>query len=210
MNIFLEKFNFRTCLIISVILHSLLFLGFFIQQREELLRKKTRLIGIEVKENKDETPAEPPPPPRPSFNMPKDAVITKEPVEISAIETIDYEKIAKRPLLLQPTVGGTGGEAVPFAAVEVKPKLISQVKPEYPDFARKAEIEGLVVLSIIIDTTGNVINANVIKSLHALLDEAAIKAVMQWKFTPAMQRDHPVRVRMEVPIRFSLTEERTK
>lgn len=101
---------------------------------------------------------------------------------------------------------GKDGGAVPFAAVEVKPEIVKKIEPIYPDLARESEIEGSVGVTIIIDTTGNVIDAKIVKSLHPLLDEAAIKAVMQWKFTPAMQRDRAVKVRMEVPIRFTLHE----
>jgi protein TonB len=90
-----------------------------------------------------------------------------------------------------------------FTAYDEAPQVIRQVKPVYPDMARQSETEGVVVLLVGVDEFGNVIEASVAQSVPGL-DQAAIDAVMKWKFKPAKQRDVPVPVRISVPIRFTL------
>jgi protein TonB len=66
-------------------------------------------------------------------------------------------------------------------------------------------VEGQVMLEVVLDTTGEVEDgARVVESIP-LLDDAAIAAVRQWRFRPARDRDgRPVRVLMEIPVRFVL------
>ena len=89
-------------------------------------------------------------------------------------------------------------EVFEFFAVSEKPVLISKAIPKYPDLARKAQIEGKVVITVTIDKKGNVENAVVFKSVP-MLDEAAQSAAMQCKFKPAKQRDKFVKVKMNTP-----------
>jgi periplasmic protein TonB len=91
-----------------------------------------------------------------------------------------------------------------FTAFDEPPQVIKQVKPVYPDMARQAELEGVVLLLVGVDEFGNVIEATVLQSVPGL-DQAAIDAVYKWKFKPAKQRDIPVPVRISLPIRFTLT-----
>jgi protein TonB len=91
-----------------------------------------------------------------------------------------------------------------FTAYDEPPQVIRQVKPVYPDMARQAELEGVVLLLVGVDEFGNVIEATVLQSVPGL-DQAAIDAVYKWKFKPAKQRDIPVPVRISLPIRFTLT-----
>lgn len=64
-----------------------------------------------------------------------------------------------------------------------KPRLISRVSPDYPVVAKKAQIEGNVILKASTDTNGNVVNLNVING-HPLLRNAAAAAVKKWKYEP--------------------------
>lgn len=73
----------------------------------------------------------------------------------------------------------------------------------YPDLARQAELEGVVVLKVGIDEFGHVKEALVLESVSGL-DEAALDAICKWRFQPARQRDVPVPAWLVVPIRFSL------
>jgi TonB family protein len=75
--------------------------------------------------------------------------------------------------------------AVRSAAPGVTPPgLISKVEPAYSEEARKAKFQGHVVLSVDIDATGRVTDAKVMKPLGLGLDEKAIEAVKQWRFSP--------------------------
>ena len=103
-------------------------------------------------------------------------------------------------------VGATGSVALELNQVARPPAVLKQVTPSYPSLARRHDIEGLVLVRIIIGTDGNVEteNTRVIRSVREL-DAAAIAAVNQWRFSPAIGRQgQPVRVIVEVPIRFSL------
>lgn len=102
-------------------------------------------------------------------------------------------------------VGGLGDRPLPLAAVASPPELLDRVTPEYPRRARALEIEGQVVLEVVLDRSGRIEpDVKVIRSV-AQLDEAAVAAVRQWRFRPARDRDgRTVRVVMEIPVRFVL------
>lgn len=82
----------------------------------------------------------------------------------------------------------------------------SYVKPEYPENARKEKIEGLVVLQIVVQKDGTVGETTVLRSPEPDLgfEEAAIKAVKQWRYKPAMKSDQPVDVYLTVQVSFEL------
>lgn len=103
-------------------------------------------------------------------------------------------------------LGVAGGEAVDVKMVSRPPTVLKQVQPQYPRAARSRGIEGLVLVRVIIGTDGRVEpeHTRVIRSVPAL-DAAAVSAVSQWRFTPAIGRQgRPVRVIIEVPVQFSL------
>jgi protein TonB len=103
------------------------------------------------------------------------------------------------------TTGGLGGAPVPLRAVASPPELLERVVPEYPARARALEIEGQVVLEVVLDRTGRPEpDIRIVRSV-ALLDAAAVAAVRRWRFRPARDATgRPVRVVMEVPVRFVL------
>lgn len=77
------------------------------------------------------------------------------------------------------------------------------VDPVYPSIAQAAGIQGIVIIEATIDETGNVINARVLRSVQ-LLDQAAINAVREWRFTPSQLNGRPVPVIMTVTVNFTL------
>jgi TonB family protein len=85
-------------------------------------------------------------------------------------------------------------------------KLIKKVEPVYPDEARKAGIEGLVVLEGTIDTEGNVSKVKVLKGENESLNKAAAEAVKQWKYKPAILKGKPMPVNFTVTVKFSLND----
>lgn len=94
---------------------------------------------------------------------------------------------------------------VPFHCVSKRPVLAHGPAPDYPELARLAQIEGRVVVEVGIDTLGAVVATRVLKSSGAqVLDDAAVGAVLEWRFTPAYQRDRPVAVKVAVPVSFRL------
>jgi len=84
-----------------------------------------------------------------------------------------------------------------------EPRKIVDVAPVYPVLAQASRIEGLVIIEAIIDEHGAVQSARVLRSLP-WLDEAALAAVRQWRYTPALLNGVPVPVIMTVTVRFQL------
>jgi periplasmic protein TonB len=92
---------------------------------------------------------------------------------------------------------------VRLADLPVAPRKIVDIRPNYPDIARQAKKEGTVVMEAVLDTTGRVTQLRVIRSVP-LLDQAALDAVRQWRYTPTTLGGHPVAVLMTIAITFTL------
>jgi len=139
----------------------------------------------------------PPPPARPMIP------IETEDDELLDDVTIEETEIVFESVEEAPPPPPSEEEVYEFFAVSEKPVIIKKAVPNYPDLARKAQIEGKVVVTVTIDKTGNVENAVIFKSVP-MLDEAALAAAMQCKFKPAKQRDKFVKVKMNIPFDFHL------
>jgi|SRR5581483_1298124 len=86
------------------------------------------------------------------------------------------------------------------------PRKIGDMTPAYPAAARAARIQGTVIIEATIDSHGNVEAARVLRPLP-FLDQAALDAVKQWKYTPALLSGVPVPVIMTVTVTFSLQQQ---
>jgi TonB family protein len=89
---------------------------------------------------------------------------------------------------------------------ETAPEAIHRVFPKYPEDAKKEKLEGTVWLKVWIDESGRVTNATVQKSDTKVFESAAVAAVKQWKFKPAIAKGKPVSVWVSIPFRFKLEE----
>jgi periplasmic protein TonB len=118
--------------------------------------------------------------------------------------------------LLGGLLGGTGHVATipppaPPAAKQVyriggqvkPPKLITQVPPQYPLIAKKAHVQGVVIIDAIIDENGDVTQARAVKG-PGLLFQAALQAVSQWKYEPTYLNGIAVPLELEVDVTFHL------
>jgi periplasmic protein TonB len=104
-----------------------------------------------------------------------------------------------------PGSGGGIGDGVYRAGNGVtKPELLKKVEPEYSEEARKAKLTGTVVLSIVVDPSGNAVSPRITKSMGLGLDEKAIEAVKQWKFKPGYKDGKAVPVMASVEVNFRL------
>jgi TonB family protein len=100
--------------------------------------------------------------------------------------------------------GGTGGGPYrPGSGIE-PPTLLREVKPLYTEEARKRALEGSVLLEIVVRRDGSVGNVRLTKRLGEGLDERAVDAVRQWRFSPARRLGAPVDVVVEVSVEFKL------
>ncbi len=107
------------------------------------------------------------------------------------------------PQAAQTASAATPDVGVPF---DTPPDPTERVNPKYPEVAAKAGIQGDVFLKVSIDAAGTVTGAEVLKSVHPALDNAAKDAVQAWKFKPAMKDGKPVAVSVTIPFRFKLQE----
>uniref|UniRef100_A0A7V1EIJ2 Energy transducer TonB n=1 Tax=candidate division WOR-3 bacterium TaxID=2052148 RepID=A0A7V1EIJ2_UNCW3 len=190
---------FRTGMLLGIIILILLFLFVPYAEVEPYKLRKEIVTMVEQISAEIEKYEEPPPVERPKVAVAAAATEVAE----EAVETIATTEFREDVIRTQPK--GPEIEVIPYAKVEVKPKPISIPKPEYPELARKAGIEGKVIVEAIVDTDGSVIGAKIFKSSgNPMLDEAAIAAARRSKFTPAKQRDMFVRVRVNIPFEFKL------
>jgi protein TonB len=83
------------------------------------------------------------------------------------------------------------------------PRLIYSVNPEYPTLARQTHIQGTVVVDAVIDEKGNVVQTRVVSG-HPLLIDAALKAVLQWKYEPTSLNGQPISVELHVQVNFNV------
>jgi len=118
-------------------------------------------------------------------------------VPLASIGTPGSDTIAAPPLPPRPR------DPVPVGGLFQPPKKVSHVAPIYPRFALEAHKEGLVILQAVIDENGAVREVKVLRS-EPLLDQAAIDAVRQWRFTPTLLNGQPIPVMMTVTVGFSL------
>ena len=100
----------------------------------------------------------------------------------------------------QGTIHGNGGGT--------KPRLIYGPEPGFSEQARKAGVEGVILLKVTVDASGDVADVKVVKGLGSGLDEKAIEAVRTWKFKPGTEDGTPVRSEIDVEVSFHLFNQR--
>lgn len=150
----------------------------------------------------------PPPPPRPPVpvEVPNDEIIEDDIIDLDA--ELDFDGPLDLPP--PPPPADDDEEEQIFVIVEQQPELIGglkalQAKLEYPDLAKRAGIQGRVIIQFVVDESGNVTNPVVTRSLGGGCDEAALKALREHaKFTPGNQGGRNVKVQVSLPFYFRL------
>lgn len=154
---------------------------------------------------------QPPPPPKPPVpvEVPNDEVLEDEALDLDASLDLDAPMESAPPP--PPPADDEEEEVEPeiFVIVEQMPELIGglssiQSKIRYPEIARKAGVEGRVIVQFVVNESGSVEDPVVVRGIGAGCDEEAIRAVLQAQFTPGKQRGQSVKVKMSLPITFRL------
>jgi protein TonB len=142
----------------------------------------------------------PPPPPKLQISLPEEIIETTEETAdtIQIKETVSFDEFAPPPPAPTQTV---------FEVYEVDepPQPVVQVQPEYPEVARKAGLEGRVIVAAVVDENGNVVQASIHSSTNPIFNDAALEAAKKMKFKPARQKDIAVKVKVLIPFVFKLT-----
>lgn len=147
----------------------------------------------------------PPPPPKPQVpvEVPNDEIIEDQEINLDAEMDMDQKLDMPDPPAEEEE------EEDFFVAVENMPELKGglaslQKKINYPDMARKAGIEGKVIIQFIVNEQGQVEDPRVIRGIGGGCDDEALRVVKQAEFEPGRQRGEPVRVQYSLPITFRL------
>jgi periplasmic protein TonB len=173
------------------------------------------------------TPVVPPEPPRPRVTRPPDAPMANPdaaplaaPDQITAEPAWQRDPIATYDTGASIVTGFEGGPDVlapppPSPAPEPQtrtvrpggqirqPAKVRDAAPVYPAIAQAARVQGVVIIQATIGVDGAVVDATVLRSVP-LLDEAALAAVRQWRYTPTRLNGEPVAVIMTVTVHFQL------
>jgi len=83
-------------------------------------------------------------------------------------------------------------------------KAIYTPQPKYTEAARKAKIQGEVVMDVVIGADGKTRDVKVLRSLEPSLDAKAVEALKTWRFEPATKDGHPVATRAQISTSFRL------
>jgi TonB family protein len=100
--------------------------------------------------------------------------------------------------------GGIGGGPYRPGSGIQPPRLIKEVRADYTEEARQRGLSGEVELEIVVRRDGAVGDVKILRGLGAGLNDRAVQAVRQWRFTPAQRQGTPVDVIVEVAVEFKL------
>lgn len=165
----------------------------------------------EIEQTTQEMKAPPPPRPPVPVEVPNDVVFDDIELDLDVTLDLDAEILDIPPPPPAPAVEEEEPEPEIFVVVEQMPTIIGGNARiyellEYPEIARQAGIEGMVVVQVVIRPDGTPADPVVARSGGDVLDLAAVNAVMKLTFEPGKQRGKAVSVRLAIPIRFRLKE----
>ncbi len=175
------------------------------EQKEVDLTEEQEVVKMEeIVQTKHKE--KPPPPPRPPVpvEVPNDEVVEDQVLDINADLNLQ-DKLEMPP----PPDNQEEEEEDFFVVVEQMPKLKGGLAKlqgcvNYPEMARKAGIEGRVIVQFIVNEKGNVEEPKVVRGIGGGADKEALRCVKQSNFQPGMQRGNPVRVQYSLPVVFKL------
>lgn len=191
----------------SIALHILIFVLYPKFEFKPIeIAQATVLVKVDEIEQTEQV-RRPPPPNVPAVPVESEDEDIADDVTIDET-TFDFAEVPPPP----PPPPEEEEEIPPFLPMENWPKIVggyAEIRKhlKYPEIAKKAGIEGIVIINALIGKDGTPEKIEVLKGLGNVgLSEAAIEAVRHVRFTPAMQRNKPVRFWFKIPIRFQLTD----
>lgn len=162
----------------------------------------------EIKQTTQEMKAPPPPRPPVPVEVPNDVIFEDIELDLDVTLDLDAEILDIPPPPPTPAVEEEEEPEI-FVVVEQMPTIIGGTERmyellDYPEIARQAGMEGMVVVQVVILPNGSPSDPIVARSAGDVLDNAAVEAVMKLSFEPGKQRGKAVSVRLAIPIRFRL------
>jgi TonB family protein len=98
------------------------------------------------------------------------------------------------------------GNYVDVSEVDKQPRIISRPAPVYPFQLRRAGISGSAQIAFLVDTEGRTTQVQAEAATNAEFALAAVAAVSNWRFTPAMKDGAAILCRLSVPLSFSISQ----
>ena len=139
-----------------------------------------------------------PPPARPSIPVPSDDEDIADDLTLDELDFDDFSNLDAPP-------PPPSGPKVVFIPYDDPPVAMTPIRPQYPEIAQEAGIEGVVVVQAFIDEKGRVKETLILKGVpNTGLDEAAMQAIRNTRFKPAKQRERAVGVWISIPVNFRL------
>ena len=139
-----------------------------------------------------------PPPARPSIPVPSDDEDIADDLTLDELDFDDFSNLDAPP-------PPPSGPKVVFIPYDDPPQPMTSIRPQYPEIAQEAGIEGVVVVQAFIDKKGRVKETLILKGVpNTGLDEAAMEAIRKTRFKPAKQRERAVGVWISIPVNFKL------
>lgn len=96
------------------------------------------------------------------------------------------------------------GEPIVIDDKTTEPRVVTKVAPEYTEMARKARVQGMVIVQAVIGQDGRISGTKILKGLPMGLDQQAVAAIKQWEFEPATRDGQPVAVYYNLTVEFRL------
>ncbi len=209
------KTYFQNPVIASICLHMAMVFGVLLLIFRPAWSPSPQIVDLEVIQFPKQAPASvqlqpkdlpkpAPPPAQAVFGLSRKAIVAAEGSEAAEIK--QGNTMAKEPDNL--TLKDSDPDSLPIPTddylVTSMPRLLKEVRIPYPDEARKANVEGPVVMDLLIDELGKVRKVELLKGPGFFLDEAALQAAYLFQFEPARMRDKNVAVKIRYTYRFIL------
>jgi len=191
-------FIVRVMALLSVFILVFMFLLFPRFGGKLVLEEQAQIIIEQIEIPQTQQINRPPPPARPSIPIESESEDISEDLTMDELDLESFEAWDAPPPPPE-------GPQVKFIPYDDPPVPKTPIRPEYPEIAQEAGIEGTVYVQAFIDERGRVKEVLIAKGIpNTGLNEAAMEAIRKTRFNPAKQRERAVGVWISIPVNFKL------
>ena len=208
-----SKTPLRVGILVTIAFHALLFLLSFPKAKPRALQaaQAPKTFMVTTVRFKPPPPAKAKPIPKRKARkipVPDPTPDDPEPLieeEVFDAPEVDFDGISDLLFEIPPAPAPSGPPGTMWVEGDVlPPKRTFAPRPNYTEEARRARVQGVVILQAVVDAVGNVGYVKVLKGLPEGLTESAVQVVEQWRYEPATLNGEPVPVYINLTVNFSL------
>jgi protein TonB len=193
-----NPFVVRATGLVAVFLIIIMFLVYPRFRRDTALEEQAQFVIEQIEIPQTQQINRPPPPARPSIPVESESEDISEDLTMDELDLESFEAWGAPP-------PPPDGPQVKFIPYDDPPVPKTPIRPEYPEIAQEAGIEGTVYVKAFIDKKGRVKEVSIVKGIpNTGLNEAAMEAIRKTRFQPAKQREIAVGVYISIPVNFKL------